>query len=138
MKTLLRCWLVLLILAVAIPCFALRSVGIISKDEAREMGLEIRARPAGPDAAWLELEFKPEGKLKHFSHVEIQINDGDKPLVAYAGLRERRTSSSSVVVMFMASRAYLEKITLELVMRDGDDLGYDLRVKEFVDLKKIH
>lgn len=102
------------------------------------MGLEIRARPAGPDAAWLELEFKPEGKLKHFSHVEIQINDGDKPLVAYAGLRERRTSSSSVVVMFMASRAYLEKITLELVMRDGDDLGYDLRVKEFVDLKKIH
>src|SRR5690349_22647247 len=116
MKTALRL-LVLASLAVSmpIPCLALRSIGIVSKADAKEMGLEVRATPAGPEAAWLELEFKPEGKLKAYSHVELEINEGEKLLVAYAALSEQKSSSGSIVVRFMANRAYLEKITLTVV-----------------------
>jgi hypothetical protein len=83
MKTLLNILvLTLLLFAASSPCFALRSIGILSKQEATKMGIQIRATAAGPDAAWVELEFKPEGRLKDFSHVELEINDGEKLLVA--------------------------------------------------------
>ena len=68
MKTILRMSvLTFLLLAVSSQCFALRSIGIVSKNDAKEMGLEIRATPAGPDAAWVEFEFKAEGKLKGYN-----------------------------------------------------------------------
>ena len=99
------------------------------------MGIHIRATAAGPDAAWVELEFKPEGKLKDFSHVELEINDGEKLLVAYAPLQEKRLPTGSIVVRFMANRTYLEKVTLCVVA--GLDVGYNFRLKEFVELEKI-
>ena len=134
MKTMLMA-LTLLLFAASNHCFALRSIGILSTQEAKEMGIQIRATAAGPDAAWVVLEFKPAGKLKDFSHVELEINDGEKLLVAYAPLREERLASGSIVVRFMANRTYLEKVTLCVVA--GLDAGYNLRVKEFVELEKI-
>jgi hypothetical protein len=55
-------------------------------------------------------------------------------LVGYAALREKRSSSGSVVVNFMANRAFLDKITLRVVVADVPvgGSGYELRVKEFV------
>jgi len=130
--------LTLLLFLVPSPCFALRSIGIISRQEAKEMGIEVRATPAGPDALWLELEFKPEGKLKDFSHVELEIREGDKPLVAYAALSEKRSSSGSVVVRFMAARAFLGKITLSVVTGFPSAYnGNELRLKDLVDLEKL-
>ena len=138
MKTILRISvLMFLLIAASSQCFALRSIGIVSKNDAKEMGMEIRATPAGPDAAWVELEFKPEGKLKHFRHVEMEINEGDKSLVAYAALRETRSSSGSVVVRFMANRAYLEKMTLTVVVAEPTAIGHMVRLKDFVELEKI-
>jgi hypothetical protein len=138
MKTLVNTAVLVVLLAVApTPCFALRSVGQVSKKEAKEMGMEIRAKPAGPDAVWVELEFKTEDKLKHFSHVELEIGEGDKLLVSYAALRETRSASGSVVVRFMANRAYLDKITLCVVAGSFADIGYNLRVKDFVELEKV-
>ena len=101
------------------------------------MGMEIRAKGNGPNEVWVELEFKTEGKFRHFSQVELAIGEGDKLLVGYAALRQKRSSSGSVVVRFMANRAYLEKITLTVVVGDFGDIGYDLRVKDFVDLGKV-
>jgi hypothetical protein len=63
-KTLFRSLALTILLAVMpVPCFALRQIGIVSKKEAQELGLELRATAAGPDAAWLELKFRPEGEL---------------------------------------------------------------------------
>ena len=111
---------------------------IISQQEAKEMGLEIRATAAGPDAAWIELEFKPEGKLKDFHHVELDIREGEKLLVSYAALQEQRPTSGRVLVRFMADRAFLSKITLTVVTGFASNYnGNEIQLKDFVDLEKI-
>ena len=146
MKTILHLSVLVVLLAVAPSrCLALRSLGILSTNEAKEMGLEVRATPAGPDAAWLELEFKIEGKLKdynpeRFSQVELEIRDGEKSLLSYAALQEQHPAPGRVRVRFMANRAYLDKLVLTIVVGQGLMAGgaYELRMKEFVDLTKIH
>ena len=45
---------------------------------------------SGPEV-WVELELKAEGELKRFSHVELEINEGEKSLLAYARLQEARS-----------------------------------------------
>ena len=132
--------LTFLFIAASSQCFALREIAPLTKKEAQGMGIEVRAKPAGPDAVWLELEFRPEGKLKEFTHVELKMTEGDKSFVFSAALRETRSSSGNVVVTFTASRAYFEKITLSVVMhspREAGDHTYELRMKDFVDLEKV-
>jgi hypothetical protein len=130
--------LVVLLTAAPLPCFAMRSIGIVSKAEAKEMGIEVRATAAGPEAAWLELEFKPEGRLKAYSHVELAIREGDKTLVSHVVLAETKSESGAVVVHFLADRAYLEKVTLIVVTGFPSNFANnELRMKDFVDRAKI-
>src|SRR5687768_2841568 len=88
------------VMAAPSPCFALREITPITKKEAKELGIEVRAKPAGPDAVGLELEFKPAGKLNEFTHVELSIREGEKSLVFFGTLRETRSKSGNVVVSF--------------------------------------
>ena len=126
--------------------FAMRSIGRISPGEAKEMGLEIHARPAGPEAAWVELEFKIEGKLKGYdsehsmSHVELEVREGRKLLLGYAALQEKHPSTGHVKVQFMANRAFIDKLILTIVVGEGTASGgaYELYLRDFVDLAKIH
>jgi len=127
--------LAVLLLVAASPCFADRELAPVSKERAKQLGMEIRSQANGPQV-WVELEFKPEGELKHFSHVELEITEGGKFLLGYAPLGEKRSSSGSVVVRFLADRAYLDKLALIVVMGDFEDGGYEVRVKDFVDLGK--
>ena|SRR5438552_2072539 len=146
MKTILNISALVLLLAIASsPCFAMMDLGFVSRKEAKEMGIELRSKPAGPDAVWLELEFKAEGKLKgysreNFSRVELRIMDGKKLLLGYAPLQERRSSSGTIVVRFMANRGYLDKIILWIVVGSGQMSGggYELKVKDFVDFKNLN
>ena len=130
--------ILVILFAAAFQCFALRSVGIVSKTEAKEMGIEVRATAAGPEALWLELEFKPEGKLKSYQHVELEIEEGDKSLIGYAELAGKRSSSGSVVVRLMASRAFVAKITLSIITGFPSNFSaHQLRMKDFIELDKI-
>ena len=118
------------------PCFALWEIADVSKERAKELGMQVRSEPAGPNHVRVELEFKPEGKLKDFSRVDLRIGEGDNPPVT-APLREDRSKPGSVVVSFTADRAQLDKLTLWVMVPES--LGgtiYDLRVKDFVELKK--
>jgi hypothetical protein len=84
----------------------------------------------------VELEFKPEGKLKDFSGVDLRIGEGDNPPVT-APLREDRSKPGHVVVSFTSDRAQLDKLKLWVMVPES--LGgtiYDLRVKDFVEPKK--
>ncbi len=121
------------VLLVAAPgrCFALRSISPVSKEQAKEMGIEVRTQGNGPQV-WVELEFKPEGKLKDFRQVELEIYEGDKFLVGYAPLRGQRLDSGRILVRFLADRGYVDKISLTLVAGPLSDVGYELRVKDFV------
>jgi len=100
------------------------------------MGMEIRPTAVGPNHVRVELEFKPEGNLKDFSSVDLRIGEGDNPPVT-APLREDRSKPGRVVVSFTADHAQLDKLKLWVMVPES--LGgtiYDLRVKDFVELKK--
>jgi hypothetical protein len=142
MNALLKLSILAVVLAVAPNlCLAEREIRTVLASEAKEMGVELRATPAGPDAVWLELGFKTEGKLKgysperSFSRVELDVRDGKKPLLGYAVLQEQHPKPGHVLVRFMANRAYLDKVILTIVIGDGLLPGgaYELRVKELLD-----
>ncbi len=118
------------------PCLALWGIVPVSKEGAKELGIQVRSEPAGPNHVRVELEFKPEGKFKDFSRVDLRIGEGDYPPVT-APLREDRSKPGCVVVSFTADRAQLDKLTLWVMVPES--LGgtiYDLRVKDFVEPKK--
>ena len=138
MKTIFKIAILALLLAVApSPCFALRSIGFVSKKEAKEMGLDLRFKANGTNHVWVELEFKTEGKFKEFQHVELEIREGGQFLLGWAPLKDKRTGSGTVVVRFLADRAYLDKISLCVVVGDFGDGGWELRVKDFVEPEKV-
>ena len=125
----------LLLVCATSPCSAMMDIEFVSKERAKELGMEIRLKGNGPNEVWVELEFKAEGELKDCSQVSLEIREGDKLLVGYAPLREKRSDSGVVVVGFMANRAYLDKVTLRVVTgRTMDRIGRDLRVRDFVQL----
>jgi hypothetical protein len=126
---------VLLVLAPT-PCFALWEIAPVDKQVAKEMGIEVRSQPAGPKDVRVELDFKAEGKLKNFSHVDLRVGEGNEPLVS-AALKEDRSKPGRVVVSFVADRNQLDKFTLWVFVPES--LGgtiYEVRVKEFVDVAK--
>jgi hypothetical protein len=123
----------LLLTVSTVPCFALRAISVLTKDEAREMGITLRVQGTGPTDVWVELEFKPENKLKNYHHVELEIGEANKSLLSYAPLRDTRSSAGVVTVRFLSHRDFVDKLSLSVVCGEFDAVGYTLRVKEFVE-----
>jgi hypothetical protein len=130
--------LAIVLVAAPSPCFAAWSVGQVSKEQAKELGVEIRSKASGTNTVLVELELKTEGKLKSFSRVDLHISEGEREL-ATATLREDRSRPGRVVVDLTADRAYLGKITLWVFVEDMGLGGtiYQIRVKDFVELEKF-
>ncbi len=119
------------------PCFALWGIAPVSKERAKEMGMEVRSSAAGPSHVTVELECKAEGALKNFTRVDLRIGEGNNPPVT-APLREDRSKPGRVVVGFTADRAQLDKLKLWVYVPESDGgTIYDLRVKDFVEMKKV-
>jgi len=118
-------------------CLALISVENVSKARAKELGIEVRAKPNGPKEAWIELEFKPAGMLEDFNHVSLEIAVAGKFQLGWTPLKHERTSTGTVVVRLMGNREFLENVTLRVVSGVFEATGSDLRVKDFIDLKKL-
>jgi hypothetical protein len=87
----------------------------------------------------VELAFKNEGELKNFDRVELWIREGEKFLLGATLKEDRdRTKPGQVVVAFTVDRTLLDKARLVVVAgRVMDMTGYELRVKDFVDLEKV-
>src|SRR5947209_17635068 len=118
------------------PCFALWGIALVSKERAKELGMEVRSTAAGPNHVRVELEFKTEGELKDFSHVDLRFGEGDNPPVT-APLQEDRAKPGRVVVSFTANRGYLDKTNLWVMVPEPDGGSiYQLRVKDFVGPQK--
>lgn len=137
MKTIFNIFvLAVLFLVAPSPCFALWGIAPVSKERAKEMGMEVRSTAVGPNHVRVELEFKTEGALKDFSQVDLRFGEGDNPPVT-APLREDRSKPGRVVVSFTADRTQLDRVTLWVMV--PAPLGgtvYDLRVKDFVEMKR--
>ena len=89
-------------------CTAMISIGDVSRERAKELGIEIRINPIGDKTVRVELAFKTDGVLKHFkpdahSRVELTVSEGKKRLVT-APLRMRRPGPGQVVCSFEGFR----------------------------------
>ena len=145
MKKILNIAVLAVLLVAASPCFALTFHVPVSKERAKELGMEVRTTATGPNHVIVQLEFKtegkfeefsPEGKFKDRSRVELRIGEGDNPPVT-APLREDRSKPGRVVVSFTADRAQLDKLKLWVMVPESNGgIIYDLRVKDFVEPKK--
>lgn len=126
-------------------CFALWDIVPVTKDQANDLGLEVRTKAAGRNRVSVELEFKtegtfgafgPDGKFKDSSGVQLWIGERDNPLLT-APLREDQSKPGRVVVAFHADREHLDQINLRVMapFQDGGAGGthYELRVKDFVE-----
>ncbi len=129
----------------ASPCFGLLSLGYVSKERAQEMGLEIRSRAAGPNAVWVEMTFKPVGRLKGFrqpanyNRIELRLSEKEgensRPLLT-AALREDRSQSGRITVSLMVDRSQLERASLWVVQAIEGSANV-IRLREFVDLEAL-
>jgi hypothetical protein len=136
MKAIFTISVVAVLLAVACsPCCAEFLLVSVSQERAKELGLEVRSQPAGPNLVRLELEFKAEGELKNFSLVNLRLGEGDNPPLT-APLRKGRSKPGRVAVSFTADPAHLDKITLWVMPEVLPEIVYQLRVKDFVETKK--
>lgn len=120
-------------------CFGSMDIAPVLRERAKELGMEIRTKANGPEEVWVELEFKPIGALKDFDHVSLEIREGDKLLLGYTPLKEKRSKTGSVSVGFLGARRYLDKITLSVVVgHPMDYVAYEVRVKDFVEQERTH
>src|SRR4051794_16186918 len=79
-------------------CFAMWDIELVTKERARELGMEVRSESVSPTHIRVELGFKTEGELKNYTEdagqnygsVELRIGQGDNPPVR-APLREDRS-----------------------------------------------
>lgn len=120
-------------------CLAMMDIERVTPERATALGVKIVANAAGPSDIRVVMDLSVKGELKSFSRVDLQLEEGGK-LGLFASLREEKAEPGHVVVSFAASRADLGKITLRIVTGAGtfEMSGYDFRVKDFVDVDKIH
>ena len=120
-------------------CLALWDLDVVTKERAKELGMEVRLTAVGPKHTKVAVEFKAEGAMKNFTEVEMSFNQADKPTL-YAALREDRSKPGRVAVSFTADAAQLDRFILRVTVpyRDGGLGGmiHEIRVKDFVEVKK--
>lgn len=128
---------VLLFVVTCNTSLALMSVGVVSRDRAEALGIEVRAKPSGSQHAWIELEFRPEEELAPFHHVSLEIRDSDQLRLGWTPLKDRRTRRGCVTVRVMGSRQFLDQVTLRIVYGELGGLALDVRIRDFVDWEHV-
>ena len=66
-----------------------------SKERAKELGIDVRSKAAGPNAVRVELELKAEGELKNFSRVDLGFGDEGEPVVTAPLKEDARSPGAS-------------------------------------------
>ncbi len=124
------------------PCHAMWFDLSATNEEIKEMGIKLRTEARGLDQAWVELEFKPEGKLKAFDRVTMEIKDKNA-LLTSATLKEDSSCSKdgTLVYGFWVGRSMLEKTSLSVFIAGPiekiggierrEDSFYHLELKDY-------
>lgn len=145
MKTVFSLVVMFLLFVVSGRCFADWDVVFVSTEDAKKLGMEVRASadsPNQPNQVRVELEFTTEGTFEEFSPkgkfgdrsgVNLRVGERDQPTLTLP-LKEDRSKPGRVVVSFHADRAQMDKLTLRVIV--PEELGgsiYELRVNDFVE-----
>lgn len=120
-------------------CLAMMGISRVTQAEAKKMGIQIRAISAGPRDARIEMEFDTRDAFKKFNRVDLELMQDGK-FVVLAPLKEERTKPDHILVGFAADRAAISKLTLRIVVSEPalGGTGYEVPLKDFIDLDKIH
>lgn len=126
-------------------CFGNWDVEEVTKERAKELGIEVRSQPAAPGSVLVELEFPTKGAFKKFSEggagsdpsrVDLRIGTKDKLLLTTT-LREDRSKPGRILVSFTADSSQLDQISLWVLVAEGaGGQAYGLPVKDLVKARK--
>jgi hypothetical protein len=138
MKALRMSVLALLMAIASGRCLAERVIEPVTKQRAKELGIDVRATAAQNDAVKVVVEIEVKGELKSFRRVDLEMKEGDKVIFASA-LRDQRSGPDRVAVSFTVNRANMDQVTLRIVTLEPalGGAGYELRIKDFVDPTKL-
>lgn len=132
-----------LVLVSTVPCFAMLSVGNLSKDDAAELGLRLKHRPNGDAGVMVWLEFKKEGLLEKFTYAEFRMQDANGRHLVSARLQPHPVAHGQpqelVSVAFSADPGQLKHCAFFVAAYGSSrgDVGYILNVKDFLDLQQV-
>jgi hypothetical protein len=124
------------------PCFAMISVGVLTKEKAKaKYGITMHARKNGDAGIKVWLQFKKEGWLEKFTYAELRMEDDRGNHLVSAKLQpnpvHHRQPVGITTVAFSADAAQLAKCSFLVVCYGSNegDVGYYLKVKDFLDLE---
>jgi hypothetical protein len=126
---------------IANPSFGMVSVGDLTKEAAKEKyGITMHARKNGDAGIKVWLQFKKEGWLEKFTYAELQMKDSRGKHIISAKLQpnpRHRQPQEITTVSFSADADQLAQCCFLVVCYGSNegDVGYYLKVKEFLDLK---
>lgn len=143
MKVILKASVLISLVMATVSCFAMISVGHLSNEQATELGITMKHRTNGDTGVMVWLEFKKEGFLEKFTYAELQMQDEKGKHLVSARLQPvpvvHGRPGEVVSVGFSADPAQLERCSFMVVAYGSSrgDVGYVLKVKDFLDLKKV-
>ena len=124
------------------PSFGEISVGDLTKEKAKDKyGIAMRARKNGDAGIKVWLEFKKQGWLEKFTYAELRVEEAKGKHLISAQLKpnpvHHRQPKDVTTVSFSAQADQLSKCSFLVVCYGSNegDVGYYLRVKDFLDLK---
>ncbi|MEM7386518.1 MAG: hypothetical protein AAF514_16375 [Verrucomicrobiota bacterium] len=122
---------------------AMISFGYLTPEKAKELGLEIRYRAAGPKDVWVEVSFPTKGPWKAFekpgriNYVELGLKKEGGKQELRTTLRENRTDRKGFVsVSFTVDRTRLHQTSIWITRRITD-VAEVVRMRDFVALDSI-
>ena len=128
--------------SIANPSFGMIDVGVLTKEAAKDKyGITMHARKNGDAGIKVWLQFKKEGWLEKFTYAELRMEDNRGKHIVSAKLQpnpvHHRQSQDITTVAFSADADQLAKCSFLVVCYGSNegDVGYYLKVKEFLDLK---
>lgn len=118
------------------------SIGVLTKKTAKEKyGITMHARKNGDAGIKVWLRFKKEGWLEKFTYAELRMEDRQGKHLLSAQLRpnpvHHRQPKDITTVAFSADADRLRQCSFLVVCYGSNegDVGYYLKVKDFLDLK---
>lgn len=133
----------LFFLFTALPCSAMISFGFLTKEQAKELGVELTWQPAGPKSVRVELSIDTTGKLKAFAkekfgnRVDLRVSGGEKKQsLLQTALKEDRSKDGRLKVSFTISRSELHDASL-WITQYLQGVANVVRMADFIALDEI-
>ena len=123
------------------PSYAIISIGVLTKERAKEKyGITMHARRNGDAGIKVWLMFKQEGWLEAFTYAELRIFDEQGNHQLSAQLKpnpvHHRQAEEVTTIAFSAQPEQLQHCSFLVVCYNSNegDVGYYLKLKDFLDL----